>query len=78
MLEKHNSSNNHKQSFENYKLRLFVKNSRFFSNKIKNKRRHLKNREIVILLLRCVLFLRRQNIGLRGHIETDNTSQLSK
>lgn len=75
MLEKYNNLNIHKQSFEKYISWISAKKTGSVATKlnIQIKENILKNREIMISLIRCVLFCGKQDIGLRGHRETNNT-----
>lgn len=74
MLEKHNSSNIHKLSLEKYKSWISAKKTGSVATKLNTQLKEdiLKNREIMRSLIRCVLYCGRQDIGLRGHRETNN------
>ncbi|KAL4082814.1 hypothetical protein QTP88_029470 [Uroleucon formosanum] len=74
MLEKHNSSNIHKLSLEKYKSWISAKKTGSVATKLNTQLKEdiLKNREIMKSLIRCVLYCGRQDIGLRGHRETNN------
>jgi len=74
MLEKHDSSNIHKNSFEKYKSWKSTKKIGSVVIKLNTQIKEdiLKNREIMMPLIRCVLFCGRQDISLRGHRETNS------
>lgn len=72
-MEKHDSSNIHKNSFEKYKSWISTKKTGSVVTKLNTqiKENILKNREVMMSLIRCVLFCGRQDIGLRGHREAN-------